>query len=228
MTVLVEVGIPADRFALGRSLTSPGTDLELGLERVVPVREVVPYVWATGEPGAVDGLTERLEASAAAVSVAVLDRLTADGADRCRQLYRVDWRLDELDLVAEVVDGGGAILEGSGTGGRWQFRFRFPDHERVARFHRRLTERDLTGFTVRRIRSLDRRTDRDEEVALTPQQREALVLAARCGYFSTPRQVTLAELGDRLDISEQAVSQRLRRATEEVVLSTLGLPDPPA
>jgi predicted DNA binding protein len=59
---------------------------------------------------------------------------------------------------------------------------------------------------------------------LTPDQREALVLALNRGYFATPSEVTLDELADELDISRQALSTRIRRGNEsilrEVLLST--------
>lgn len=221
MTVLVEVGLAGDRFALGRHLGGPA---EVELERLIPLGDALPYVWATGEPSTLDELTAHLEASDATTSVTVLDRLGVDGDDRRRQLYRIGWVLAELDVVPRVVRADGAILDGTGVDGRWRLRFRFPDHERVADFHRYLADSGLTGFSVRRIRSTDAE-DPGEWVALTPEQREALALAARRGYFDTPRAVTLSELGTELDISEQAVSQRLRRAIRTLVFSALDLPD---
>ncbi|WP_433629222.1 helix-turn-helix domain-containing protein [Halomicrococcus sp. NG-SE-24] len=56
---------------------------------------------------------------------------------------------------------------------------------------------------------------------LTPEQREALVLALNRGYFATPSEVTLDELADQLGITRQAVSSRVRLGTEKVLRSVL-------
>jgi len=47
---------------------------------------------------------------------------------------------------------------------------------------------------------------------LSEPQREALTLAVRRGYYDIPRGCTTAELADELGISDQAVTERLRRA----------------
>ncbi len=47
---------------------------------------------------------------------------------------------------------------------------------------------------------------------LSEPQREALTLAVRMGYYDIPRGCTTAELADELGISDQAVTERLRRA----------------
>lgn len=223
MSVLVEFSIPADRFRVGRCLGREGLRAEL--ERVVPAGDrVVPYVWVTGPADGLDRLTDRLREDGAVASLRALDRLAADGADR-QQLYRIEWEVGELDLIAGVVAAGGTVLEGGTRGETWTFRLRFPDHDRVSRFYRSLADREVTAFTIDSLHELTAR-ERPERFSLTPQQREALELAAREGYFSTPREVTLAELGDRLEVSKQAVSQRIRRATEEVVLSALEVERP--
>jgi len=52
---------------------------------------------------------------------------------------------------------------------------------------------------------------------LTKKQRETLVRTIDTGYYDTPRQAALNELRDDLDISESAVSQRLRKAESTIV-----------
>ncbi|WP_254662883.1 helix-turn-helix domain-containing protein [Haladaptatus sp. W1] len=44
------------------------------------------------------------------------------------------------------------------------------------------------------------------------EQLEVLQLAAKHGYYDVPRGITLRELADRIDVSHQAVSERIRRA----------------
>jgi predicted DNA binding protein len=54
--------------------------------------------------------------------------------------------------------------------------------------------------------------ERPDAMRLTTRQFDALRLAYIEGYFEVPRQSSLEELADELDISPQAVSERLRRA----------------
>ena len=51
---------------------------------------------------------------------------------------------------------------------------------------------------------------------------EALVLAVERGYYDIPRQCTTAQLAAVLGVSDQAVSERLRRGIATLVEGTLG------
>ena len=55
---------------------------------------------------------------------------------------------------------------------------------------------------------------------LTPVQRETVEAALELGYFDIPRGVSMEELAAELDITPNAVSERLRRA-ERTLLSSL-------
>jgi predicted DNA binding protein len=52
------------------------------------------------------------------------------------------------------------------------------------------------------------------------------VLALRHGYFDTPRETTLEELAVELDISRQALSERIRRGNERLLRQSLPTPGP--
>lgn len=56
---------------------------------------------------------------------------------------------------------------------------------------------------------------------LTEPQRRATRLAVRKGYYDIPRGCTTKELADELGISDQAVTERLRRAIVALVTHTL-------
>ena len=49
------------------------------------------------------------------------------------------------------------------------------------------------------------------------EQREALEAALDHGYYTTPRQVTICELSDALDVPRSTLQYRLRRAEATVV-----------
>jgi hypothetical protein len=53
--------------------------------------------------------------------------------------------------------------------------------------------------------------------ALTDRQRECLDVAWRMGYFEVPRDCTLAEVADSLDVDTSTVSETIRRGTARVL-----------
>lgn len=62
--------------------------------------------------------------------------------------------------------------------------------------------------------------------SLTETERRTLETAFRQGFFETPRNVTLAEIGEELDVSGPAVSKNLRRAQRKLtrhVVDAMGL-----
>lgn len=55
------------------------------------------------------------------------------------------------------------------------------------------------------------------DIGLTSEQYEALTEAIQYGYFEIPRDISLVELAAELDISHQALSERLRRAYRTLI-----------
>lgn len=56
---------------------------------------------------------------------------------------------------------------------------------------------------------------------LTPEQRDTLLTALERGYFEEPREITLQELAEVLDLSPTAVSGRMRRGQATLVARSL-------
>ncbi|WP_157744248.1 helix-turn-helix domain-containing protein [Halopenitus persicus] len=56
---------------------------------------------------------------------------------------------------------------------------------------------------------------------LTETQREALLVAFEAEYFKDPRDVTLSEVADTLDVSKPAASGLLRRGIQRLIISSL-------
>jgi predicted DNA binding protein len=67
--------------------------------------------------------------------------------------------------------------------------------------------------------------DRGTDFGLSPKQLEIVRKAHLSGYFDVPRQVTQQELADHFGISSSAVSQRLRRATAQILGGTVSSDD---
>jgi hypothetical protein len=224
MTILVEFSIAAERFKLGHFIERH-EGLTAELERVVPIDgEVIPYVWVSGPRETLDRLTASLAESAFTSSVEILDELAIEDSDDSNLLYRIGWKLDELDIIKGIVTADGTILEGESTDSYWLLRFRFDDHSCVAEFYQYLADNEITDFTIERIYELTKRSERRGTFELTPEQQRALTLAAQLGYFDTPRETTLSEIGEELGITQQATSERIRRGVWHLVFSALNIP----
>jgi predicted DNA binding protein len=142
----------------------------------------------------------------------VLER--TDDSVLCRTIWD-----PEVRGFHEILSGEGAtLLDAEGENEEWLFRMRFPNREATSRFREACDERGLS-YDVRRIYSLSELPARQHD--LTDEQREALVAAFEAGYFRVPRDVSLSELAEDLDISPQAASGRLRRGLERVLASAL-------
>jgi len=214
MSVIVEFRVPDEEFLLGQVLADP-PGMHVELERLVPTGDaVIPYLWVQGEDYA--AFEQRVARSEAIGSFDALDHV--DGW----VLYRTEWADDPFSLLGIISESCGAILEAKGTGG-WVFRVRFLNHDAVSTFYNYCTEQDIS-IHIERSYTLTEKTEFGHQFDLSQEQREALVLAIRKGYFETPRQTSLADLAGDLGISEQAVSNRIRRGNrkvlEEALLST--------
>ncbi|ESS04452.1 MAG: putative DNA binding protein [uncultured archaeon A07HR67] len=73
------------------------------------------------------------------------------------------------------------------------------------------------------LESLVTRTDTDS--LLTDRQREVLRAAVREGYFTVPRECTLAELADSIGVDKSSASETLRRAEARLVKWFLSGPE---
>lgn len=76
---------------------------------------------------------------------------------------------------------------------------------------------DDVRLEITALRDLDQRT----RAALTRPRYEALRAAYDRGYFEVPREIDLQELAAELDISHQALGERLRRAKADLVEQTI-------
>jgi len=102
-------------------------------------------------------------------------------------------------------------------------RARFPGREALVAYRSFCQEKGLT-FQVQNLYPEEKHVaarEGYEPHGLTSAQREVLQTSLDQGYFATPRQSTLEEIADELDVSVQAVSTRLRRALQTLLQNTL-------
>jgi len=211
MSVIVEFTLPAMSFPFGRS-TSGDPDVRVQLERLVPLKEArIPFVWATGQE------FEQFEAGLRDSKVVKsFEALTRVGDS---VLYYVEWHAEKETFLNGVSDTNGAILEAHGDA-QWSFTVRFRDHADLTRFHQFYQDEEFPVH-IDRVYAPDETTRTEYGFGLTPEQREALIMAVEKGYFGVPRETKLDEIADELGITRQAASERVRRATETVLRKSL-------
>ncbi|WP_458205488.1 helix-turn-helix domain-containing protein [Haladaptatus sp. NG-SE-30] len=209
MSVTADLTISGEQFALGTALLTD-TDVHVELERVVPAsQQVLPFFWATGTE--FESFEREVETSPHVENLVLLDQV----GDRI--LYRAEWGSEVESFIHGIVAVGATILEAH-SNDEWRFRLRFDDHEDLSDFNDYCDDHDIQYRLDRVLTD----TDVDhQEFGLTDEQREALVLAVERGYFDVPRGVTLGDLADEFDISQQALSERVRRAAGNVLRTVL-------
>jgi hypothetical protein len=207
MSIVAEFTIDAGQFLLGRVLRTGG-GMNIEIERVVPAsRRIMPYVWVSG------GDRVEFEESVRGTDE-VRELLHLDTIEE-RSLYRIDWDETVESLIYGMVETDATILEAHG-GDSWLFRIRFNDHESLSAFSDYCQRHDIR-LNVRRVHNLTAEEVRDEPFGLTDEQREAIEIALDRGYFEVPRRATLSDLAAEVGVSQQAVSERLRRGTNKVM-----------
>lgn len=203
--------VPAAAFPLGTVFeTLPGVEVEI--ERIIPAIDVViPYFWVRNAD------TESVDAAFS--DHPGVKNITPIDSVRDEHLLRVEWASEYVGVLTTLAETGVVLVEAVGTNEQWTFEVRGDSRDDVAEFLRLCRERDIPVdlTTLHALTPLETGT----ETALTDAQQEALVLAYERGYFESPRQVTMEELGEELGISQQAVSSRIRRGTRDILGQTV-------
>ncbi len=209
MSTIAELTIPAEEFALRESLETTDS-LGVEIERVVAYdpEYVMPYVWFEGDESTLETLDAAL---ADDPSVDEYELLTDLDDER---LYRLNWVDDVTVIIHLLTEEQATILDASVEGTHWRFRVLFPERDSLSSTYDFATDHGLT-VDIRKIHQLE--DDRQGLYGLTDAQYETLVEALNRGYYQIPRDMDMETLSDELDISHQALSERLRRAHQTLV-----------
>jgi predicted DNA binding protein len=215
MSVIVEFTLSTDEFVFGSALATV-EDMTIELEAIVPTgSKVMPYFWATGED--FESFERHVLSDPDIEAITQLDRID-DTA-----LYRAEWSHDQNTLLGKLAEIEAVVLEAMTMKEGGHFRVRFPTHDLLGKFYNFCTEQDIS-IEIRRVYTLTEISRAGRIFDLTPEQREAIVLAVQRGYFKVPRETTLSAIADELDISQQAASERVRRGADKVLRGSLLAP----
>jgi predicted DNA binding protein len=211
MSVIAEFRVSSTGFELGRIL-SIGSGSTIELERLVPIGEAaVPLFW-------VHNSTRKSFLRTIRDHPAVNDATEVDAFED-RTLFTLDWDASQDRFFDCLQRSTGQLLSATGTAESWTFEIRFPSHDDLSEFTNRCESADIALVMDRVYNQTS--PDAGPWYGLTEPQREAITLAVRMGYYDIPRGCTTKELAEKLDISDQAVTERLRRAIVSLVTNTL-------
>lgn len=211
MPVIAEFSVAPDDFLLGRVL-GRHSETTVEMDRIVPVPgDVMPYVWVFGPR--FDGFEDAVRRS-----VHVEDAIEVDSVGEST-LYRIDWSEHTGSLLYGLSKANATVLQVRGTD-VWSFRVRFDVHADLRAFSDFCRDRDI-AFELDRLYAMTDERQGNHGFELTATQRNALVVAVEEGYFEVPRRATLTDLGERLGVSDQTVSENLRRGVSRVLNGVL-------
>lgn len=165
-----------------------------------------------------DGALDEFDA-ALATDHTVTDPLLLAATDDARA-YRVRYTPEALRFTPVLADLGALVYDARAEGRTWSFHLRFPSRAAFATFRNYCSTNSVTLQLFRLYQ--DGPTAGGGDLGLTARQWETLTIAHEMGYFDVPRGTTQEELAARLDVSPSAVSQRIRRATNQLLAETLG------
>lgn len=163
-----------------------------------------------------DGLDDLEDVLAADHTVRVVYLASRHGD---QQVFGVQFAPETVLLAPRVTEGGGIALEARTTADGWVERWQLPDRS-VLHDIWRVAREESFDFEIQELHRTEA-TSFGRSFGLTDEQREAILLAHRAGYFAEPRQASLEEVAERLQISTAAAGGRLRRGIEKLVRHAL-------
>ena len=209
MTSIADIQIQADGTGTDE-LFAAVPSLTCDMERVIASSG--HGLWLSGpSQSAIEDALERASA---------IETYARISSDEDRWLYDIEFEPDAIDPFELVLEEGGTVLSASASNGTWLLSVRVVDRESVSSLYDRL---DAAAVTPTIVRLFGLAAETTSQCGLTPRQYETLVAAIDHGYFEIPREVSMQELSEELDISHQALSERLRRAYRVLVTSELNL-----
>jgi predicted DNA binding protein len=211
MSVIAEVTVPPESFELGQILCV-GSSTRVVLETVVPLSgQPTPFVRIRNTA------RERFEQSVREHQS--VKRVQAVNTQNNETLYAVEWQPSGESLLSTLMQMDVTLLHSIGTTEHWTFELRFPTHEAFSAFQEYCTERDIQIVLTRMY--MRTAPTAGPWYGLTEAQRETLTHAVRSGYYAVPREISTKAVAAEFDISDQAVTERLRRGIDTLVSNTL-------
>lgn len=216
MSVIADICLPSTDFELGRILVIE-KPVTVVLETMVPMGDrTVPLFWVHDH--------DRESFERAVRDHPAVQRMREVETHENRVLYAFRWSTNANGLFKTFLETDAQLLNVTGHADVWEFELRFPSHDQLSMFKEYCDDNGIS-LDVRRIYN-PTKPESGPYYGLTQPQRKALSMAVMDGYYSIPRQISTKELAEQLNISDQATTERLRRAiitlTEHTILAQEG------
>lgn len=212
MCVVAKFTVPGEYCVISRSMPA-SSDVEIELDRIVPLGgSIAPMLWVGGDPAAVERYAQAL------AEQPTIDRVTPLDPDGDRRLYKFEWSEHPDGVMGHLLETDAAVLSAAGTVESIDFAIRFNTAEALSEFHTRCRE---SGINLEVTGVRQHHETEEQGPGLTAHQRETLLRAYEAGYYAVPREVTAVDLAGEMGISDQSLSERLRRAHARLVEHTL-------
>lgn len=182
--------------------------MQFTLEQVVACDPETVSVTFWADDGDHVAFEAAVQDSESITNLSILDEQT-DG----KTLYQV--RLPATETTYwKWTSLGGVLLAGKGSHEGWTIRMRFPNRDALISYRKHCKEQDIP-FSLEGLHTKVEPVNRHH--AMTKPQSEMVTAAINGGYFAVPRGITMADLADGFDISDQAASERLRRGLSNIL-----------
>lgn len=218
MSVIAEFRLTSEELPLNEALTAvPGMVLDVEQTMAEDPEKPVLFVWAKG--GDFEQFERALADEETIAEFEIMEQLT------CERLYRIQIAsTSDVGFYQFEVEVGTSRLDVSATHEGVDVRMRFSDQQALQEYFDRCREQGM-DVSLRRLYQHETDNPTDNHYGLSAKQRETLELAYREGFFQIPRGTSLADVAAALDISEQAASERIRRAMAALIRTTLAPDD---
>ena len=211
MSVIVELTVPSEAFELGQILRVEAPT-QIALETMVPLGgRPTPFVRTRND------VRQSFEMSVRGHSS--VEDITEVNSHNGETLYALQWNPPPDSFLRTIMGMGAVVLNASGDATQWGLEVRFPDHETLSSFQEYYVDQGV-AVTIERIYN-PTKPDAGPWYGLTQPQRVALIAAVENGYYALPREISTKDLADGFDISDQAMTERLRRGITALVSNTL-------
>lgn len=201
MAIRVDVSAPTNAFTLEWKLVfeaHPSARVEF--QPYIPLDgEFLPLMWVYHE--------EAAEIEATLRDLSGIDSITRFRETAEATLFEVSWTAEAGSLHDGIQTMECYLVEAVGTADEWTLQVYFHERDELVNFNQFFLDHGIP-LTITRIEEANLSPDPE---FLSREQRQAVNLAHRHGYFEVPRECTLGDLAEEAGISTSAFSERLRR-----------------
>ena len=213
MSTVVDATVTADEFALAGSLREhPEARFEICRAVANATDEAFSFLWGSGSD--LDGHHQSMQVDSTIQDVDLVSEFDEE------YLFNITWKPQVHLLFGVLLDqAGSALLDAYGKDRVWHLRLVYPQDKSIEAVCEECEDLGVT-LDVERVYPLSDTFTRDQ-FQLTEKQFETVMAAYEGGYYDIPRKINLKELARRLDVSHQALSERLRRGHEALIANGL-------